>query len=180
VGAVIAIAGITVLVGFRSSANFPPGALLVMLGSALSAAESAVVLKKYPTGHPVATNAVAMGFGGALLIALSLVWGEHWSLPATEATWLSLAWLIVAGSIGMFGLFLFVLKRWAASRVSYMFVLAPIIAALSGAAVAGDAITVAMVAGGVIVLGGVYVGALSGPKASATDRALEEPARDPV
>jgi drug/metabolite transporter (DMT)-like permease len=121
-----------------------------------------------------------MGFGGALLIALSLVWGEHWSLPATEATWLSLAWLIVAGSIGMFGLFLFVLKRWAASRVSYMFVLAPIIAALSGAAVAGDAITVAMVAGGVIVLGGVYVGALSGPNASATDRVLEEPARDPV
>lgn len=178
VGAVIAITGILVLVGFRSNANLPAGALLLMLGAAFSAAESGIVLKKYPTGHPVATNAVAMGFGGALLIALSLVSGERWSLPGAAATWVSLAYLIVAGSIGMFALFLFTLKRWAASRVSYMFVLTPIVASISGAALAGDGVALSMVAGGLIVLGGVYVGALSGPKSPApAARIIEEPAR---
>jgi drug/metabolite transporter (DMT)-like permease len=175
VGAVIAITGIIVLVGFRSSANLPAGALLVMLGAALSAAESGIVLKKYPTGHPMATNAVAMGFGGALLIALALVSGERWSLPASAATWVSLAYLIVAGSIGMFALFLYTLKHWAASRVSYMFVLMPIVASISGAPLAGDAVTPAMVVGGLIVLSGVYVGALSGPKSTPpTARVIEE------
>lgn len=181
VGAVIAITGIIVLVGFQSNASIRAGAVLLMLGAAFCTAESGIVLKKYPTGHPVATNAVAMGVGGALLIALSLISGERWSMPGSVATWLSLAYLILGGSIGMFGLFLFILKRWAASRASYMFVLAPIIASISGAALAGDAITVAMVAGGGIVLGGVYVGALSGPKApSPTDSVLEAPARAPV
>ncbi|TMF19558.1 MAG: DMT family transporter [Chloroflexi bacterium] len=115
--------------------------------------------------HSLATNAVAMGFGGVLLLAMSLIFGEHWVLPSALATWASLIYLIVVGSIALFWLFLFTIKRWAASRVSYMFVLTPIVASLAGAALAGDAVTPAMVAGGVIVLAGVYVGALSTPKA---------------
>jgi len=43
---------------------------------------------------------------------------------------------------------------------------------------AGDAVTPAMVVGGLIVLGGVYVGALSRTKSTApATRVLEEPAR---
>src|SRR2546422_2437875 len=164
-GAVIAIAGIAVLVGVPSTAHIQIGALLLMLGAAVTAAESGVVLKKYPTGHPLATNAVAMGFGGVLLLAMSLIFGEHWVLPSGLATWASLIYLVVVGSIGLFWLFLFTIKRWAASRVSYVFVLTPIVASLAGAALAGDAVTPAMVGGGVIVLAGVYVGALSTPEA---------------
>ncbi len=165
IGAVIAIAGISILVGVQSKAHIQIGALLLMLGGAVSAAESSVVLKKYPTGHPLATNAVAMGFGGLLLLSMSLTFGEHWALPSGSATWASLIYLVVVGSIALFWLFLYTIKRWAASRVSYVFVLTPIVASLAGAALAGDAVTPAMVAGGVIVLAGVYVGALSTPKA---------------
>jgi drug/metabolite transporter (DMT)-like permease len=165
IGATIAVAGIVALVGMPSKAHVAIGALLLALGAAFSIAESSIVLKKYPTGHPMATNAVAMGFGGILLLVLSLVAGEQWSLPANTATWLSLIYLIVPGSIGLFALFLFVLKRWPASRVAYMTVLTPFVASLSGPALAGDALTPAMVAGGLIVLVGVYVGALSTPKA---------------
>jgi len=164
-GAVVAIAGIAVLVGVPSRAHIQIGSLLLMLGAAVSAAESSVVIKRYPTGHPMATNAVAMGFGGVLLLGTSLIFGENWALPSGSATWASLIYLVVVGSIGLFWLFLFTIKRWAASRVSYLFVLTPIVASLAGAVLAGDALTVSMVAGGLIVLVGVYVGALSTPKA---------------
>lgn len=167
VGATIAIAGIVVLVGAPSKAHIPVGALLLMLGAAFSAAEASIVLKRYPTGHPMATNAVAMAFGGVLLLGLSVASGEHWSLPATSTTWASLIYLVVLGSIGLFALFLFTLKRWTASRVSYLFVLTPIVASILGAALAGEAVTAATVAGGITVLFGVYVGALSGSRTPA-------------
>jgi drug/metabolite transporter (DMT)-like permease len=144
-----------------------------MLGAALSASESSIVLKKYPTGHPMATNAVAMSFGGALLLALSLVHGEHWSLPATSSTWSSLIYLVTFGSMAMFALFLFTLRRWTASRVSYMFVLTPIVASILGVAFAGEAISAAAIAGGATVLFGVYVGALAGSGAPAAPQHVE-------
>jgi len=147
-----------------------------MLGAAFSASESSIVLKKYPTGHPMATNAVAMAFGGVLLLGLSAVSGERWSLPATPTTWVSLMYLVVLGSIGLFALFLFTLKRWTASRVSYTFVLTPIVASILGAALAGEALTAAMLAGGVTILFGVYVGALSGSRAP---RLRSAPTRKP-
>ncbi|GAC1643739.1 MAG: EamA family transporter [Candidatus Dormibacteraceae bacterium] len=176
VGATIAIAGIVVLVGTPSREHFPVSAIFLMLGAAFSASESSIVLKIYPTGHPMATNTVAMAFGGVLLLGLSVVSGEHWSLPASSTTWASLMYLVILGSIGFFALFLFTLKRWTASRVSYMFVLTPIVASVSGAALTGEAVTAAMIVGGATVLFGVYVGALSGSRAPAP-RSM--PAREP-
>ena len=177
IGGTIAIVGIIALIGIPSNAHVPIGALLLIIGGAFGAAESSVVLKKYPTGHPMATNAVAMGFGGILLLAISFAAREPWSLPATAATWASLVYLVVPGSIGLFALFLFTLKRWPASRVSYLFVLSPIVASVSGAALAGETVTAAIVVGGLIVLAGVYVGALSQPRAHRpVIAAREEPA----
>src|SRR3989454_10952860 len=85
VGAVIAIAGIAVLVGVPSRAHIQIGALLLLLGAAVSAAESGVVLKKYPAGHPLATNAVAMRFGRGLLLALALIFCGPWVLPPAQS-----------------------------------------------------------------------------------------------
>ncbi|GAC1508608.1 MAG: DMT family transporter [Candidatus Dormibacteraceae bacterium] len=162
VGATIAVAGIAVLVGAPAKVQIPIGGLFLMLGAALSASESSIALKKYPTGHPMATNAVAMAFGGVVLLGISVVFGEHWAVPSSSTTWASLIYLMVLGSIGFFALYLFTLKRWTASRVSYMFVLTPIVASILGATIAGEAVTVAMIVGGITVLVGVYVGALSG------------------
>ena len=176
IGAVIAITGIIALVGARSKVQIPIGALLLAMGAAFSMSEASIVLKKYPTGHPMATNAVAMGFGGILLLALSFVSGEHWSLPSTTMTWVSLIYLVVPGSILLFALFLFTLKRWPASRVAYLTVLTPFVASVTGTMLAGDAITLSMVIGGLIILSGVYVGALSRPKAHALAPLIREEA----
>jgi drug/metabolite transporter (DMT)-like permease len=177
IGALIAIVGIVALVGLPSKVQIPIGALLLALGAGLCASESSIVLKKYPTGHPMATNAVAMGFGGILLLALSFISGEHWAPPSSATTWVSLIYLVLPGSIGLFGLFLFTIKHLPASKVAYMMVLSPFVASFTGSTLAGDPMTGSMVVGGLIVLSGVYFGALSRPKTPSPAPVLrEEPA----
>lgn len=161
IGAAIAIAGIGVMVGTPSNVHIAVVPVLIMLGAAFSVAESGVIVKKFEMGHPVATNAVAMMVGAILLLATSLLFGEHWVLPSGSSTLIAFTYLILLGSIGLFGLYLFTLKRWTASAVSYMFVLAPVITSIAAASLADEPITAAVAVGGVIVLAGVYVGALS-------------------
>lgn len=172
-GGVVAIAGIVVMVGTPSDEPIAIGALIAMLGAAVGAAESGVIVKRFPIGHPMATNAVAMFSGSLLLLVLSRASGEEWSLSVGGATWAALAYLIVMGSIALFGLYLFTLKRWSASGVSYMFVLTPIVAAISGSVLAEENLAPSIIAGGVIVLAGVYLGALSPAKPRALEGAAD-------
>jgi len=63
--------------------------------------------------------------------------------------------------VGVFLLFLFVLKRWQASAVAYLFVLAPLVAEALAAWLLGEGMTVLSAVGTVLVLGGVYVAAVA-------------------
>lgn len=161
-GALLAIAGIAVLVASTGDTAIPLASLLAMVGGAVCVAESGVVIKRFPPSHPAVTNAVAMAIGALLLFLLSAGAKEEWVLPRSNSTWISLGYLVVVGSLALFGLYLFTLKRWTASGVSYMLVLAPIVASIAGALLANEPITGRVVIGGLIVLAGVYVGALSG------------------
>jgi drug/metabolite transporter (DMT)-like permease len=161
VGSVIVIGGIALLANAPADARVPLLPLLAMLGAALAAAESTIVIKRFPPTHPVATNATAMGIGALVLLAVSLLIGESWLMPREGATWLALVYIVVIGSVGLFGLFLFTLARWTASAVAYSVALMPIVAMIGGAVVAGEAITLNGVIGGIVVIVGVYVGALS-------------------
>jgi len=158
----IALAGIGLVFREQLSANVPLLSLLAMLASAIVSAEAGVVAKGMPRMHPIATNAVGMLVGGLLLLAVSLVVGEAQSPPRTTATWAVLVYLCVVGSIGLFGLFLAMLRRWTASSSSYAIVAMPLVAIALGAVVRGETITPIFLVGGALVAAGVYVGALSG------------------
>ncbi|MEX2552415.1 MAG: EamA family transporter [Actinomycetota bacterium] len=165
-GAVLTILGIAVMVGSPTGGVVTLGAVLAVLAAAACDAEALIVVKKMPTGDPVSTNAVAMMFGAILLFALSLVARERWSVPTDTVTLAALAYLVVLGSIALFVVYLRTLKRWTASGMSYMFVLMPVVAAVLGYWLLDEPITQGVVLGGLIVLLGVYVGALSGGRAS--------------
>ena len=162
-GAVLAVVGIVILADLTSADGLPLLPVIAMVGSAVSAAEAGVLLKRFPTVAPVAANTVAMATGASMLLALSLATGERWVWPQLTTTWLSVAYLAVVGSAGLFGLFLFVLQRWTATSTSYATALLPVSALAAGALIGGEAITANAVAGGVLVLIAVYIGALSGP-----------------
>ncbi|PYN11117.1 MAG: EamA family transporter, partial [Candidatus Rokuibacteriota bacterium] len=63
-----------------------------------------------PRMHPVATNAVGMFVGALIVLALSFAVGESHELPHTSTAWIVVAYLCVVGSIGLFGLFLVMLR----------------------------------------------------------------------
>jgi drug/metabolite transporter (DMT)-like permease len=180
-GAMLAIAGIAVLVSGPSDARVAVLPLLAALGAAAAGAESGVVMKLFPPAHLVATNAVGMGVGSVLLFLSSAAFGEPWTAPSTTSTWAAYGYLVTLGSVGLFGLFLFTLKRWTASGVSYMTVIMPIVSAVAGSLLLDEPITSTLLLGGLIVLAGVYVGALSGHRPEKrTATPVASPAEEPA
>ncbi len=158
-GALIAVAGVAVVVVDQLSAAVPLGLLLSFVAGVAFIAESGVILKWVPRSDPFATNAVAMLTGSAFLLAISIIAGETWAVPAEPATWAAMAYLVVFGSIVMFGLYLFALRRWTASAVSYVTLLMPLVTVPLAALLTSESISPSFLLGGAIALGGVYVGA---------------------
>jgi drug/metabolite transporter (DMT)-like permease len=101
-----------------------------------------------------------MTTGALFLPFVSLAAGENRYLPERAATWLAWAYLVVVGSVVVFSLFLYVLKHWTASATSYQFVLLPFVTVALSAWLTGEQLTPSLVLGGVLVLAGVWVGAL--------------------
>lgn len=177
IGALITIVGIAILVRAPVGTEVPLVLLLAVLGAAVSAAEANIIIKKYPPAHPVSTNAVGMIVGATLLLVTSLISGEKWTLPSRPETWFSLGYLVVIGSIGLFATVLFVLARWTASAASFQFVLIPVAAVGFGAWLAREPLGWSTLVGALIVVVGVYIGALSGTRAAAMKT---PPAPEPV
>lgn len=160
VGAVIAMAGVAVVSGEQALGGIPIASLLATLGSAASFSLAGVIVKASPPLPLATVNAVGMLTGAALLLALSRALGEAWSPPVERATWAAQLYLLLVGSVAMFALFLFVLKRWTASAVAYQAVLSPVIAIALSAWLLGEPVTAGLLLGSPLVLAGVYLGAM--------------------
>jgi drug/metabolite transporter (DMT)-like permease len=95
-----------------------------------------------------------------VLLTASLVADEPILLPHRPETWAAMAYLVVIGSVVVFLLYLVVLRYWTASRASYGFVIIPFVTVVLSAWLDNEPVGVALVLGGLLVLAGVYVGAL--------------------
>jgi drug/metabolite transporter (DMT)-like permease len=161
VGGLIALAGLAFLFRDRMGADVPLLSMVAVVAGAVFLAESAIVLKLTPRAHPVASNAVGMLGGGVLLLGLSATLGDAWRAPTQSDTWAAMIFLVLGGSVAVFGLFVFLLGRWTASAVSYSLLLQPLPALVYSAILTGEPITLALFIGGAVMLLGVYVGVFS-------------------
>jgi len=159
VGSLLALAGVAVMSGASVQEVHVPS-VVASVGAALCFAQAAVLVRRLPRMHPVAMNAVGMATGAVLLILGALVAGETIELPQRAATWLSIAYVVPIGSIVVFLLYLVVLRYWHASRAAYEFVLIPFVTVALSAWLDDEPIGLGLVLGGLLVLAGVYVGAL--------------------
>jgi drug/metabolite transporter (DMT)-like permease len=160
VGTLLSIAGIGVISGVSGSESVPLLSLLALLGAVLCFAQATVLVRSFPPVHPITTNAVGMVVGAAILLTLSLLLSETIALPDSGATWLALAYMVVLGSGPVFVLYVVVVRLWGASRAAYTFVLIPLVTVVLSAWIDDEPIGAGLVLGGVLVLAGVYVGAL--------------------
>jgi drug/metabolite transporter (DMT)-like permease len=160
VGTLLALAGVAVISEGAVGASPPLASLVAAVASAVCIAQAAVLVRRFPAVHPVTMNAVGMTTGAVLLLAGSMVAGESHALPRRAATWVAIGYLVVFGSVVVFVLYLVVLRYWAASRVAYGFVLIPFVTVLLSAWLDNEPLGVGLLLGGLLVLSGVYVGAL--------------------
>jgi len=168
-GGLAALAGTAVVFTVELGLDVSPLALTAVVVAALAAAVSGIVVRGFPRSHPVSTNAVGMGVGTVLLLAVMAAAGERPALPALSTTWLALAYLVVS-SIISFVLMVWLLQRWTASAVAYVTVLFPLVTVAAGSLVSGEGVTLPFLLGGALILLGVYAGAVAPAPAPAPAR----------
>ena len=160
-GALLAIAGTAIMFGTGAGKAIPIGYILAAYGAVVCFSLAPVVVKLFPQIHPAIMNTVGMFTGTLILLCLSLFNGETAVIPNRMETWIAQIYLITLGSVGVFGLILFLLKRWTASGMSYQTVLSPIITIGLSAWLLGESLTRGLILGSIFVIAGVYVGALA-------------------
>ena len=159
-GALIALVGVAVMSQAPLRDSLPLLSLLAALGAALCFAEGAILVRWFPPVHPVTINAIGMATGAVLLAVGSVLIGETISLPERAGTWAAIGYLVAVGSVVVFVLYVVVLQYWAASRAAYEFVLIPVVTLALSAWLDDEPVGLGLVLGGLLVLAGVYVGAL--------------------
>ena len=159
-GAAIVIVGIAVVFFEQLRFDIPLIYLGAILLAVISSALSGIVVKYFPKSHPFSTNAIGMGVGAILLLLLSFFTKETRGLPSLPSTWLALGWLVLSSIVG-FVLIVWLLSCWSATATSYIGVCTPLVTVVAASLLAGETPTLTFLAGSLLVLFGVYVGALA-------------------
>lgn len=157
-GALIALAGIALAVSEQLGSTVPIASFLSLFAGSVMISEATAFFKLIPKTHPMATNAVAVSTGCAILLVISLIAGEQWLSPLSPAAAPAYLYLVLVGTVALFYMYLYVLNRWSASATSYAFLLFPISTVTLGVLVADEQVTVQFLIGGVIVMVGVWIG----------------------
>lgn len=166
-GTLLALVGIVVLSRAPLREGVPLLSLLAAVGSAMCFAQAAVLVRRFPPVHPVTMNAIGMTTGAALLLVGSMLAGKSLVLPQRAETWIALAYLVIVGSVVVFVLYLVVLRHWVASRAAYTFVVIPVVTVMLSAWLDDEPVRAGLLVGGLLVLAGVYAGALRPARATA-------------
>ncbi len=160
IGSLLAVGGIVITVGGTSATDISIPHIVAIIVAAAFIAEGGVMIKKFPPNPPIITNAIGMTIGAVILGAASLFTGEQWTLPSQANTLVAFIYLVLFVTIFAFLLYMFVLSNWTASGTSYGFVIVPLVTLVVASTLAGETITTNLLIGGVLVLMGVFVGAL--------------------
>ncbi len=150
----VALCGL--LLVFRDQLHVNVSAALGMTGLLLSCflfGFSSVLLKRLDKGSDPFNQTV-----GSLLFALPgllLVWwllDGQWPSAMSDRTLWGIGYLAILGSLGGFTLYYFVLSRTSASTVSLLTLITPVLALMVGAVVAGERLTLPLLAGTALIL----------------------------
>ena len=107
--------------------------------------------------HPLMSASVQMLIAGTLQITLGLILGEQNFISYTEEGLLSLAYLIVAGSIFGYGSYIYAIEHLPLSLVSTYAYVNPVIAVFLGWLVLNEKLDLLIVIGAVVIISGVVL-----------------------
>ncbi|MDQ6857811.1 MAG: EamA family transporter [Chloroflexota bacterium] len=171
IAAVIAIAGVAVIFAGELGMAVPFGGLLTVFGAATAAALANVLLKRAPKQQVIPLNAIGTAAGAAVCLVISLALGESHAIPQTAAAWIPILYLTLAGSLGAFVLFSWLVTHWSVSNASLLGVTVPIIAVILGGLVKGEQPAALTYVGAAIVISAILI-ALRAPHPQAAPAAV--------
>jgi drug/metabolite transporter (DMT)-like permease len=163
-GLLIGFLGIFLLVGAGQNAGENHinlvGVLVLMVATISWAAGSLYSRKAVLPASRLMGTAMQMLVGGAVLLAAGVVTGETSRVQFGEMSMrsvLSLAYLVVFGSLVAFSAYVWLLQATSPSNVATYAYVNPVIAVLLGWAFAGEPLTMVMIVAAAIIIGGVVL-----------------------
>lgn len=158
-GLTLGVSGVAVLTaGERWAGGLADRGALVV--GALCWAVGTVVVSRGETPRSAAqSTAMQLGAGALVLLATSAAVGEAWGILAevTPRAWLSLAFLVLGGTVAGFGAYVWLLRVTSAAAVSTYAFVNPVIALGLAWAVGDGELSVRTGAAAVLVVGAVVL-----------------------
>lgn len=161
-GSIVSALGVAVIAWRPEGIPVPTGPLLAGLGATCCMALATILVRRAPRVDPIAMNTIAALTAAVLLLSAALLAGQTPVLPRQSDTWAAVLYVAVLGSVVVFTLQLLVIKHWSASRATYVFVLIPLLTIGLSAWLDDEPIGLSLLAGGSLIVGGVYLGVLRG------------------
>ena len=156
-GSGFALGGVALIFSRALPDAVPKLSALAVLAAAACWAQAGIVVKRFPPTHPAWMNMIAMTVGTFGVFSAAVLRGESLSAPREAATRMAIAYLVVPGTLAVFGLYVFVLRHWDASVASFQLVLIPLVAVPVSAWIDDEPITLVFLAGASLVLTGAYL-----------------------
>jgi drug/metabolite transporter (DMT)-like permease len=162
-GVFLGVAGVALLMD-RSALTAGQGVFvgsLAILFGALSWSVGIVYSRRsHLSGHPLLLSALSLLAGSIQLLVAGTVLGEYRGFAVASVTmrsWLSLAYLILFGSVVAFTAYNWLLERYSPTLVATHTYVNPIVAVLLGWLFAGEAVTFTVLLSTAMVIGAVML-----------------------
>jgi drug/metabolite transporter (DMT)-like permease len=161
VGAVVSLGGVVVLTAGKPSPGSnatPYGDAIMLLGTAVFAYYTILLKKVADRWDAVTLNAVIFVLGATMMLPFSVgpLFKVPWQALPADAWW-CIAFIVACGSVLAYLIYAFALTELTASRVAAFNYLQPVIAAALGVWLLSEGISGRAIAGGALILLGVYL-----------------------
>lgn len=133
--ALVAVAGVATIFAGEMRFDVPIEGLVAVFLAATFASLSSIFLKRAPQPSVFAANAVGAAAGAVICLAASVLLGEDRAFPTTLPAIWPVIYLTLAGSLGAYVIFTWLVGHWSVTNASYVGVVVPVIAVILGALV---------------------------------------------
>ena len=168
--AVVGLAGVILIFSGELRWGAPAISLLGVFTGATLASLAGVILKRVPPHSTFVVNAIGAGIGACVCFVASLLLGEPHGIPRTGAAWWPIVYLAIAGNLGAYVLYAWLMTQWKVTTLSVGALIIPVLAVTAGALVRRESPAPETYAGAALVLAGVARSLFGG---------REQPARAP-
>lgn len=166
VGLCIALGGVLVLVFKGDVRNltqlaFTPGDLWMLLASLMFAVYSILVRRKPANLSQESFLTAMLGFASLFLAPLCLwnMFESGYRLPSAES-WLAMLFMGIGPSSLAYFCWNIAVARIGAARSGVVYYSVPLFSSLEAGLLLGESVTLAQIAGGVLILGGIFISSL--------------------